>query len=411
MLSSTDPKNHPVDAGINWAGIQFYNDTINKLIRAGIEPMVTLFHWDLPQALQDKGGQIDPKFPGWFSVYAELCFRLFGDRVKSWITFNEPQTVAGCYEHGNCAPGVYMPGVGGYQVIHQNLLAHQAAWHIYDKKYRTLQKGEVGITISTHWCPPESNLQSDVDAAERQNEFTMGWLLSPLIGTGTYPQVMIDSIGNRSRDQGFNQSRLPTFSAEEQKLLLGSTDFFGLNYYSSAICQAGNATTDPDPSMDNDQDVDTRVPDNWPYSASSWLRVCPYGIRNMLNWVQKHYNNFKTPWYVTENGYSAYPTSCDEILDVNKTQYLVSHVNEIFKSIQDGVNIQKYTFWSLMDNFEWNDGYSKKFGIYCVNFDDDNRARTARYSANVYADILQNHGFENEILIENLIQHGVITVV
>jgi len=414
MVNTTGVSTKPMselrqDLGINWKGVEFYNETINKLLNAGIEPMVTLFHWDLPQGLQDKGGQIDPSFPKWFSVYAELCFRLFGDRVKNWITFNEPQTVANCYEYGNCAPGVHMPGVGAYMLAHQWLLAHQSAWHIYDQNYRPTQQGKVGFTICAGWSGPYSDSKSDQEAAQRSMEFSIGWFMSPLIGTGNYPQVMIDYVGQRSKAQGYKTSRLPTFSPEEQKLLLGATDFFGLNYYTSSMCQAANESADPNPSTNNDQDVLTSVPKQWPHSASSWLRVVPYGIRNMLNWVQNNYNNYKTPWFITENGYSSEPSDCDKNLDVDKTQYLVSHVNEIYKAIQDGVNIQKYIFWSLMDNFEWNDGYSKKFGIYCVDFNDENRNRTARYSAKTYGKIIAYHGFDNHSLIDDLLRTGVLS--
>ena len=399
------------DDDVNWAGVQFYNETVNKLIAGGIEPVVTLFHWDLPQALQDQNGYLNADFPTWFAGYAQLCFRLFGDRVQNWITFNEPQTVADCFEYGNCAPGIYMPGVGGYQIIHQWLLAHQKAWHIYDDNYRSAQQGLVGMTICGGWCDPNSQGQADIDAAQRSMQFGMGWLMSPLIGTGNYPQVMIDYVGNTSKAQGFNQSRLPTFSAEEQKLLLGASDFFGLNYYSGAICQAGNWTPDPTPSMANDQYVIAYKPDDWPKSASNWLQSNPWGIRNMLNWAQRYYSNFNTPWYITENGWSSYPTPCEDTMDVNKTQYLVAHVNEVYKAVQDGANVQKYIFWSLMDNFEWRDGFSKKFGVYCVDFDDTDRKRTARYSANIYADIMKNRGFENQTMINELIQNGILTAV
>ena len=399
------------DPNINWDGIQFYNDTINKLVRAGIEPMITLYHWDLPQTLQDEGGQIDDQFPDWFASYADLCFQLFGDRVKNWITVNEPQSVANCYEYTNCAPGILMTGVGGYLVVHYHLLAHQKAWHLYNDKYRSVQNGKVGLSIVATWCDSGSNLQADVEAAERRMEFNMGWLLSPLLGSGNYPQVMIDNIEKRSFEQGFNKSRLPTFSEEDQTLLLGSTDFVGLNYYTSDVCRAANYSTRKHPTMNNDQDVIMYKPLSWPASASLWLKVVPYGIRRMLNWVQNKYNTFKTPWYITENGYSSFPSICNETMDVNKTQYIVAHVNEIYKAIEhDGINVKNYILWSIIDNFEWIDGYSKKFGVFCVNFDDPNYTRSARYSAHVFSSIIQNRGFQNETLIQTLIANGVISV-
>ena len=397
---------------INWAGVHFYNETINNLTRAGIEPMVTLFHWDLPQALQNKGGSIVPELSDWFATYAELCFRLFGDRVKTWITFNEPKSVAICYELAECAPGILKIGVGYYLVLHYQLLGHQKAWHIYDQKYRSSQQGIVGITVNGGWAIPFSDSQADINAADREMEFKLGSLLSPLVGTGNYPQVMIDSIGNRSLQQGFNESRLPKFTAEEQKLLLGATDFVGINYYTASVCKAANFPTSRIPRMFNDQDVYKFQLPEWPKSASSWLKSVPYGLRNLLKWVKSKYNYGNKALYLTENGFSDWPRSCNDSLDVNKTQYIVAHLNELYKLIKhDKINVKRYTLWSLIDNFEWIDGFSKKFGMFCVDFDDSERTRVSRYSARVFSEVIANNGFDNSSLIKNLIDNNILTAV
>uniref|UniRef100_A0A0R0HPQ5 Beta-glucosidase n=1 Tax=Glycine max TaxID=3847 RepID=A0A0R0HPQ5_SOYBN len=198
-----------ISAGINQEGIKYYNNLINELLANDLLPFVTLFHWDLPQALQDDyGGFLSPHIINDFQDYAKLCFKEFGDRVKHWITFNEPWS--------------YSMGSEPYLSSHYQLLAHAAAVKIYKTNYQASQNGLIGITLNCHWFIPFSNDTLDHQAALRALDFMFGWFMQPLT-TGNYPETMQSLLG----------SRLPNFTEEQSKLLIGSFDFVGLNYYTT----------------------------------------------------------------------------------------------------------------------------------------------------------------------------------
>ncbi|KAI4357107.1 hypothetical protein L6164_001076 [Bauhinia variegata] len=224
-----------LSGGVNQEGINYYNSLINELLANGIQPFVTLFHWDLPQTLEDEyGGLLSSRIVDDFRDYAELCFKEFGDRVKHWITLNEPWTVSrNGYAAGNLAPGrcsawQNLNCTGGdsatepYIVAHNQLLAHAAAVNVYRTKYQASQKGLIGITLVCHWMVPLSDRKSDQRAAERAVDFMFGWFMDPLT-TGEYPSSMQSLVGNR----------LPKFSKEQSRLVKGSFDFIGVNYYTS----------------------------------------------------------------------------------------------------------------------------------------------------------------------------------
>jgi len=207
---------------VNKAGIQFYSDLIDELIKAGITPWVTLYHWDLPLALQlEDDGWLGNKISDYFAAYADVCFEYFGDRVKNWITLNEPWVVAILgYGQGVFAPG-RVSNDEPYLAGHQLILAHAKAYRIYKDKYQH-QKGQIGITNNCDWREPLTDSQKDKDAAERALQFFLAWFADPIY-KGDYPQVMKTSLGGR----------LPTFSKEEQKMIKGTSDFFGLNHYTT----------------------------------------------------------------------------------------------------------------------------------------------------------------------------------
>ncbi|WVZ04046.1 hypothetical protein V8G54_024852 [Vigna mungo] len=235
--------NGKLSGGINQEGIDYYNNVINELLANGIKPLVTLFHWDLPQTLEDEYGGFLTSFVDQtpvsifskdFRDYADVCFKAFGDRVKHWVTLNEPWTYSiNGYANGTMAPGrcsswVNPNCVGGdsgtepYIVSHYQLLAHAAAVRVYKTKYQASQKGLIGITLVCNWFIPFSDTKSDQKAAERSVEFMYGWFMDPLT-TGEYPKSM----------RALVKSRLPKFTAEQARLLIGSFDFIGINYYSS----------------------------------------------------------------------------------------------------------------------------------------------------------------------------------
>uniref|UniRef100_A0A7N2QX32 Uncharacterized protein n=1 Tax=Quercus lobata TaxID=97700 RepID=A0A7N2QX32_QUELO len=219
-----------LSGGVNREGIKYYNKLINKLLDRGIHPFITLFHWDLPQALEDEyGGFLSPHIVDDFQDYAELCFKEFGDRVKHWITLNEPWSyVNGGYVTGQSPPNrcssctVGDSGTEPYLVSHYQLLAHASAVKVYRQKYQEVQKGIIGISLNAPWFVPFSNSRADHDATQRAIDFGYGWFVDPLTN-GDYPHSMQSLVGNR----------LPKFTEEQSKLVKGSFDFLGLNYYTT----------------------------------------------------------------------------------------------------------------------------------------------------------------------------------
>jgi beta-glucosidase len=227
--------NGKLSGGVNQEGINYYNNLINELLANGIQPLLTLFHWDLPQALEDEyGGFLSPLIIKDFQDYAELCFKEFGDRVKYWVTLNEPWSYSqNGYANGRMAPGRCSSWLnpnctGGdsatepYIVTHNQLLAHAATVDVYKKKYQESQNGVIGITMVANWYLPLSDSKADKKAAERAIDFMYGWFMDP-ITSGDYPKSMRSLVG----------SRLPKFNAKQARQLIGSFDFIGLNYYSS----------------------------------------------------------------------------------------------------------------------------------------------------------------------------------
>ncbi|XP_006820734.1 cytosolic beta-glucosidase-like [Saccoglossus kowalevskii] len=379
---------------INQAGIVYYRRLINALVEAEIEPVVTLFHWDLPQALQDIGGWSNEILTVYFKNYAELCFLEYGDWVKRWITFNEPSIFAKAgHEHGVHAPGLKHQGTTVYRVAHTIIKAHAKVWHTYDNKYRASQKGQVGITLVSSWAQPSTKWQVDIMAAERYLQFEFGWFAHPLMVNGDYPSVMKTQILEKSIGQGLSSSRLPSFTEEEKVLLRGTVDFLGVNYYTTKLISAWRSDAWP-PGYEEDQDLKAWHDESWPKSGASWQKCVPWGFRLLLNWVKHEYGN--PPIYVTETGVAEKLNDQDEpkLKDVWRVQYFVSHINELLKAYKlDGVNVQGFSAWTLMDNFEWQDGYSTRFGLYHVDFKSPARTRTAKSSAKKYNEIVTGNGF------------------
>ncbi|XP_033626286.1 cytosolic beta-glucosidase-like [Asterias rubens] len=374
----------------NQAGVDYYRRVLTALEAAGIEPMVTLYHWDLPQALQDIGGWENEMMAVYFSDYADICFREFGEKVKLWITFNEQIvfTVFG-YELGMHAPGLKHSGYGAYKAAHTSIKAHANAWHIYDKKYRSKQGGKVSIVFNSDWFEPKTDSYGDQLAAKRMSDLYMGWLAHPIFVNGDYPVIMKEYVANVSRLQGLTTSRLPTFSESEKRLIAGTFDFFGLNHYTTSYVNHKSTAHPRIASFMLDYDMEISKDDAWPKAASSWLSIVPWGMRRLLGWIKEHYGD--VPIYITENGMSQ---SEMDIKDELRVKYFKAYINEVLKAhLIDGVNIKGYFAWSLMDNFEWAEGYREKFGLYEVNFDDPERPRTPRESAKTFAGIIKNNGF------------------
>ncbi|XP_027341060.1 beta-glucosidase 42 isoform X2 [Abrus precatorius] len=280
---------------VNDEGISFYNNIINALLQRGIQPYVTLYHWDLPQHLHESmGGWLNKQIIEYFAIYADTCFASFGDRVKNWITINEPlQTAVNGYDVGIFAPGRHENAfLEPYLAAHHQILAHAAAVSIYRNKYKDKQGGQVGLVVDCEWAEPNSDKIEDKSAAARRLDFQIGWFLDPLY-YGDYPEVMRERLGDR----------LPQFSKEDKKLILNALDFIGLNHYTSRFishvteCNVENYYYKM-------QEMERIV--EWEggetigeKAASEWLYVVPWGLRKVLNYVSQKY---ATPIFVTENG-------------------------------------------------------------------------------------------------------------
>lgn len=368
---------------INEAGIQFYSDMIDCLLEHHIEPYATLYHWDLPLNLQmAHDGWLNPGIADYFVEYAEVCFRHFGDRVKNWITINEPWVVAILgYGQGAFAPG-RTSKTEPYLVAHHELLAHAKAVKVYREKYQATQKGQIGISLNCDWREPRTSKPEDLEAAERALLFFAGWFADP-IWFGDYPEVMRKRIGHK----------LPQFSPEEKAMLMGSSDFFGLNHYTTMFA-ANSKETDVERSVygnggiSEDQNVDLSVDRKWEKTTMNWA-VVPWGFRKLLEWIDKRYAH--PAIIVTENGMSNDDKVIEgNVMDTPRIHFIRSYLEACHEAVENGADVRGYFAWSLLDNFEWALGYQKQFGL--VHVDWKTLVRTPKASARWYSEVIKNNG-------------------
>lgn len=371
---------------VNEAGVAFYNRLIDALVANGITPWVTLYHWDLPLALQlELDGLVNPEIADHFVRYAELCFERFGDRVKHWITFNEPWCSA-VLGHGI---GYFAPGrvsqTEPYLAAHNLIRAHGKIVDVYRRKFQPAQKGVIGITNNCDWREPKTDSPADRAAAERGLEFFLGWFADPIY-RGDYPDCMRERVGER----------LPRFSDADRALVLNSSDFFGLNFYGGMLAAepAGETVATIVPTgnggMAADQRVELSDDPAWEKTDMDW-NVVPDFCRKMLGWIDRRYGH--PPIYITENG-AALPGEDDVAVAVNDTRR-IDFINRYLAAChaainEDGVDLRGYFVWTLMDNFEWALGYSKRFGLHHVDF--ATGKRTPKQSAAWYAGVMRRNG-------------------
>ncbi|XP_035865347.1 lactase-like protein isoform X2 [Phyllostomus discolor] len=335
----------------------------------------------------------------YFSDYADLCFEAFGDRVKHWVTFSDPWTMAEKgYETGQHAPGLKLPGTGLYKAAHHIIKAHARAWHSYNTTWRSKQQGLVGISLNCEWGEPvDISNPKDIEAAERYLQFCLGWFANPIYA-GDYPQVMKERIGRKSAEQGLDMSRLPVFSLQEKSYIKGTSDFLGLGHFTTRYITERNYPARQGPSYRNDRDLVELADPNWPDTGSQQLYSVPWGLRRLLNFAQTQYGD--PPIYVMENGASQ-KLHCTELCDKWRIQYLKGYINEMLKAIKDGANIKGYTSWSLLDKFEWEKGYSDRYGFYYVEFKNRNKPRYPKASVQYYKKIITANGFPNPREVES----------
>ncbi|KAG7561520.1 Glycoside hydrolase superfamily [Arabidopsis thaliana x Arabidopsis arenosa] len=364
--------------GVNKEGIKFYNDLIDELLANGITPLATLFHWDTPQALEDEyNGFLSEEAVDDFKDFAALCFEEFGDRVKLWVTLNEPWVYSiGGYDTGRKAPGrasKYMneaavageSGLEVYTVSHNLLLAHAEAVEVFRNNPKC-KDGKIGIAHCPVWFEPyDSNCPKDKEACERAMEFMFGWHMDPTV-YGDYPEVMKKSIGKR----------LPSFTAAQSKKLIGSFDFVGVNYYSAFYVKNIDEVNHDTPNWRSDARIEWRKQNKAGQTlgvrgGSEWDFLYPQGLRKFLNYGKNKYESPK--FMITENGhcdidYEKKP-KLSNLMDLQRTEYHKKHLQSIQQAIQeDGVVVEGYFTWSLLDNCEWNAGYGVRYGLFYVDY-------------------------------------------
>jgi len=331
---------------VNTAGLDFYSRLVDGLLEAGIVPFVTLYHWDLPQALQDDGG-------GWqrrgiiddYLRYIDIVSRRLGDRVKHWTTFNEPWVFSWSgYYFGEDAPG-WQGGIKtALTTTHHALLAHGTAVPILRAN---VPQAQVGIVLDMNMPEADTNTPEDIAAAERFAGFQNRWYLDPLF-KGSYPADMVALFGDA----------VPEICPGDMEQISVPIDYLGINFYRRSVIAAGSEV----PPVNY-----RRVSPPGEYTAMGW-EVSPQGIYDILKYVHDHYRVPKL--YITENG-AAFPDEVGadgQIHDDARVRYLEQHFIQLTRALQDGIPLCGYFAWSLLDNFEWAYGYGKRFGLIYVDY-------------------------------------------
>lgn len=371
------PRIQPTGQGKpNAHGLRFYSDLIDALLKHDITPWVTLYHWDLPLALQlEYDGWLNPKLADFFAEYASICFEAFGDRVKHWLTLNEPWCCA-MLGHGL---GMHAPGRISrdepYRAGHTMLRAHALAVKKYREQFQTRQKGVISVTNNCDWRAPLTDNEEDRQAAQRAVEFFLGWFADPVY-TGDYPAVMRERLGDR----------LPRFTTRESELLQDSADFFGLNHYSTMY--AAHHVAPQAHGLVADQDIVLSSDPSWQKTAMQW-NIVPWGFQHLLEWIHARYHAPEI--YVTENGCALPDVMVDgAVPDERRIAFFESYLNAAHAARANGVQLKGYFAWSFMDNFEWSEGYSKRFGLHYVDYNSGKRIPKA--SAKWYAAVMKSNG-------------------
>ncbi|MEM1269133.1 MAG: GH1 family beta-glucosidase [Bacteroidota bacterium] len=350
----------------NEAGLDFYDRLVDTLLEHGIEPMATLYHWDLPVALNDRGGWLNPDMRHWFAEYAEVMTRRLGDRVAKWATINEPWVIMNHgFVEGVMAPG-HVSRFEAARVSYHLLQAHASGL----AAIKASGGKEAGIVVNLEKQYPHTDAEADVRAFHRADAYFNRHFLDPIY-FGSYPDEMPEVFGDA----------WPDYDPADLAALKAPGDFLGINYYSGFSVRhddtAGITRA-------------ARVPDPTKTITNFGWDVNPESFRDILVWAGKRYG---APIYITENGSSFYdpPIATESVVeDPLRVKYLRDHLNALADARQAGVDVRGYYAWSLFDNFEWAAGYTQRFGIVHVNF--ETQERTPKRSSLVYKEIIETNG-------------------
>jgi len=352
---------------VNAAGLGFYERLVDALLEQGIQPMATLFHWDLPAALDDRGGWLNPDIANWFADYAQVVFRRLDDRVKLWATLNEPWVVTdGGYLHGPLAPGhrnLYEAPIA----THNLMRAHGAAV----RTYRAEGKHQIGLVVNLEPKYAATSSTEDLAATARADAYMNRQYLDAAL-LGRYPEELKEVFSDA----------WPKWPAEDFELIRQPLDFVGVNYYTRNVTRH-DASVWPLRAGPVRQKRAT-------YTETGW-EVFAQGLTDVLKWVKDRYGN--PPVYVTENGAAFYdpPTAHGgRVSDPLRVDYLRGHIAAVADAIQAGCDVRGYFAWSLLDNLEWSLGFSKRFGLVHVDF--ETQRRTPKASARYYSQVIATRG-------------------
>lgn len=383
---------------VNEVAIAHYNKVIDSVLEQGLVPMVSLWTQDHPHILDATyGGPLSNQFIDDFALYAETCFREFGDRIKLWITFDEANDWSGLgYSTDQNPPGRCTPNIVGmlgmnygncpegdsgtepYIVAHHLLLAHAEAVNIYRNKYQAAQNGSIGLALWFRWLEPLTNSSGDIAGAQRGTDFLVGWFLDPIF-FGDYPASMREIVG----------SRLPVFTDEELAKVKGSLDFIGLNIQAAYYAFERNFyEVEVEKCYYLDWMVNvTGYRDGVPMGPGDLEFAVPWCMRKAVDYVKLRYNNF--PVYVTQTGWAlTYNSSDDTLEDDSRVEFFETYYDELSIAIRNGANVKGVFAWSLMDGFEFNLGLGLRAGIYYV---DNNLDRYPRKSALWFKEMLSQN--------------------
>jgi beta-glucosidase len=369
-LSIAWPRVIPAGVGpINAGGLDYYSRLIDALLARKITPWVTLFHWDLPQVLEDRGGWLERGTVDAFGRYAEEVVKRLGDRVANWFTVNEiPCFIGNGYGNGYFAPGRQVSARELNQAYHHALLAHGLG--VEAVRSHAQRGARVGL-VHNHWpAPPIPVIENaaDIAAARAEYERTNGQLMGPVF-QGHYPEAFL-------REAGANAPRVEPGDMERIAL---ATDFLGLNVYAGNFVRAGA----------DGQPVVLPFPRGYPEGALWWLKITPQSLYWAVRFAAEVFG--VKSFHMTESGatFDDDITPGGEVLDLHRREYLRSYLVELHRAVAEGFDVQGFFVWSLLDNFEWAEGYEKRFGIVHVDF--DTQRRTPKLSSRWYSEVIRNN--------------------
>lgn len=361
---------------VNEKGLLFYENLIEELLKNGIEPYVVLFHWDYPSALQKQGGWMEKESPKWFENYVDIVTKRLGNRVKKYITMNEPQCFIGMgYSMGIHAPGYQLPRKDILQITHHVLLAHGLAVKVIRKN---APEAEIGYAPTSNATIPVSCDEKDIEAARKayfavipnSDNYMKGvtWLSDPVL-LGKYPEDGLELF----------KEELPEITKEDLEIISQPIDFYCQNVYKGSYVKYA----------ENEQGFEyVPYPVGYEKTSIGWP-ITPESLYWSSKFLEERYHK---PIYITENGAACADVKFvdGKIHDTNRINYLYRHIREIGRAVEEGIDIRGYIMWSLMDNFEWSNGYNERFGLIYIDY--PTQERIIKDSGYWYKEVIERNG-------------------